>query len=147
MTKQLKVKKQLPEAILPSYATSGSSGFDLFTYKDIIMFPETRWLVDTGLIFDLDQGTEMQIRSKSGNALNKGLIVLNQPATIDSDYKKSVGVILFNTSKDVITIEAGKAIAQGVICPVIVPEEIIEVNEVSDSSTRDGGFGSTNRGV
>jgi len=143
----LKVKKANEQAIIPTYATTGSSGFDLFTYKSIILPANHRLLVDTGLIFDLDPNTEIQIRTKSGNALNKGLIVLNSPATIDSDYRKTVGVILFNTTDEDIPIEAGKAIAQGVICPVIVAEEIIEVQEVSDPKTRKGGYGSTCRGV
>ena len=87
----------------------------------------------------------MQIRSKSGLALNQGLFVLNSPGTIDSGYQGEIKVILFNTTNQSIKIEKGQKVAQAVLCPVLNGNwvDLVEVKDIESKDRNDNGFGST----
>lgn len=129
-------------AVVPNYATEGSSGFDFFAIEDQTIEVGQTVLVRTGLSFELEQGTELQIRPRSGLSLKTGLRVTNSPATIDSDYRGEVKIILQNTGTEAYSIKKMDRIAQGVICPVIKASFTI-TTELSDSNRGSGGFGST----
>ncbi len=142
----LKVKK-LPHAEnlpLPSYATPHSSGLDLRAAieKPITVKPLERVLIPTGLILEIPEGYEGQVRPRSGLALKKGLTVLNAPGTIDADYRGEVKVILINLGKEEVVIEPGERIAQLVIAPV-QRVEVVEAQELTPTERGEGGFGST----
>ena len=84
----------------------------------------------------------MQIRSRSGLAAKWGVIVLNEPGTIDSDFRNTIQVILFNTSEVPFVINPGERIAQGVIAKH--ETAVWESVETLDETERGlGGFGST----
>lgn len=128
----------------PKYATSGSAAMDLYANidKSIILKPLDRVLIPTGIFIELEKGYEAQIRSRSGLALKKGLIVLNSPGTIDSDYRGEIGVILINLSNVDVLIEPNERVAQ----MVVVPYSYVEwtnVDKLSDSNRADGAFGHT----
>jgi dUTP pyrophosphatase len=129
----------------PEYAYESDSGFDLRSSEDIIVKSFGRCLVPTGMRFDIPDGYEIQVRSKSGLALNHGLMVLNSPGTIDSGYQGEVKVIIFNTNSEEIKIEKGQKIAQAVLCPVVNGKwiNLINVSEISKKDRNDNGFGST----
>ena len=129
---------------IPYYATSGSAGMDISAAEAHILLPGQTVLVKTDLSIELPIGLEAQVRTRSGMALKKGLIVLNSPGTIDSDYRGEIGVILYNTSGHTQEIEVGDRIAQLVIAKY---ENITweEVYRLSDSERGDGGFGSTGK--
>ena len=91
---------------------------------------------------EIPKGYELQIRSRSGAAIDHGLIVLNQPGTVDSDFRGSIGIVIWNITNVLVTIEAGTRIAQGVIAPVVVAN-FLDVAELSDTTRGSGGFGST----
>ena len=106
---------------IPVYQTSGSSGIDLRANikEPITAYPFFRRIIPTGLKVSIREGYEGQIRSRSGLAANSGVIVLNSPGTIDSDYEGELMVILYNTDHNVpFTIQPGDRIAQIVFCPV-----------------------------
>jgi dUTP pyrophosphatase len=129
----------------PEYAYGSDSGFDLRSTEDVWIFSGDRKLIPTGLRFDIPDGYEIQVRSKSGLALNQGLMVLNSPGTVDSGYQGEIKVILFNTSKENIKIEKGQKIAQAVLCPVVNGKwvNLIKVEEIGEKDRNDKGFGST----
>ena len=83
---------------LPAYATAHSAGMDLRANLDrpIILEPGQRALIPTGLFLELPEGTEAQVRPRSGLAFKHGITVLNSPGTIDADYRGEVGVLLIN---------------------------------------------------
>lgn len=143
--KELKVKKLHKDAILPSYNYSGDSGFDLYSTIDVEIGPLGRYLIPTGLSFQFDKGLEVQVRTKSGLAINQGLMVLNSPGTVDQGYNGEIKVPLFNVNPHPVMITKGMKIAQGVLCPVINggSVEIIEVSEIEKTDRGDKGFGST----
>jgi dUTP pyrophosphatase len=131
-------------AKMPSYAHgAGDAGMDIFAAEWIVISPNGRALVRTGLKIELEPGFEAQVRSKSGRALKEGLAVLNSPGTIDPAYRGEVGAILVNHSDSTIYIEEGQAIAQLVIAPVVHAgiEEV--TGELSESNRGEGGYGST----
>jgi dUTP pyrophosphatase len=130
----------------PEYAFPSDSGFDLTSIEDIWIFAGDRKLVPTGLRFDIPDGYEIQVRSKSGLALNQGLMVLNSPGTVDSGYNGEVKVILFNTSNQNVKLEKGQKIAQAVLCPVVNGKwvNLIKVDDIDEKDRNDNGFGSTN---
>ena len=130
----------------PSYATVNSAGVDLKAniVEPIVLQPLQRAVVPTGLKIALPEGTEAQVRPRSGLAAKHGVTVLNSPGTIDADYRGEVGVILVNLSDKAFTVNPGERIAQ----MVVARYERVEGEEVEqlDSTERgEGGFGSTGR--
>src|ERR1700688_3609861 len=99
---------------LPSYATAGAAGCDLRAALDdgLTSLPGSRALVPTGIAVAIPEGYEGQIRMRSGLALKQGLVRLNAPGTIDSDYRVEVRVTDPNLGSDQATLKRGDRIAQ-----------------------------------
>lgn len=129
---------------LPNYETIASAGMDLRANitEPITLKPLERTIVKTGLFIELPIGFEAQVRPRSGLAAKNGLTVLNAPGTIDADYRGEIGVILVNISHENFVIENGERIAQLIIAKH-ERAEWIEVQELSETSRGEGGFGST----
>lgn len=131
---------------LPSYETSGSAGMDIRAAvpddRQIVLLPGRRALVPTGLVFEIPEGYEVQIRPRSGLAFNHGITCLNTPGTIDSDYRGEIKILLINLGDNDFRIERGMRIAQAVFAPVIQPK-IEEKTTISDTNRGANGFGST----
>ena len=144
-TKTLGYKKLSPDAVDPSYNYDKDSGFDLYAIEDVALAGMSRAMVDTGLAFDIPDGYEIQVRPKSGLAINYGLTVLNTPSTIDGGYVGEVRVILFNTSRETYQVKKGMKIAQAVLCPVQQGKyvNLENLDELPDTDRGDNGFGST----
>lgn len=142
----IKVKKISNKAILPKYATDGSSGFDLYSTINYILEPGDRILIPTDLIMEIPNNFEIQIRPRSGIALKHGVTVLNSPGTLDEDYIGVIGVILINHSKQAFKIEEGDRIAQGVLAKVCDRFKFELVDEIVKETQRgQGGFGSSGK--
>jgi len=129
----------------PEYVYESDSGFDLRSTEELWVQANSRLLVPTGLRFDIPDGYEIQVRSKSGLALNQGLMVLNSPGTVDSGYQGEVKVIIFNTTNERIKIEKGQKIAQAVLSPVVNGKwvNLVKVEEIKEKDRNSNGFGST----
>ena len=134
-----------PLAIKPKYNYPTDSGFDLHSVIDITIPAFGRALIPTGLKFDIDDGYEIQIRTKSGLAINQGLIVLNSPGTVDNGYTGECKVPVFNTNPTPFNITCGMKVAQAVLCPVVNGRwvDLIEKDEILDKDRGDKVFGST----
>jgi dUTP pyrophosphatase len=129
-------------AELPKYKSELASGFDFVAVEAVCIPSKQTRLIKTGLKVELPAGTELQIRSRSGMALDWGLVVLNSPGTVDADYRGEIMVIVRNVSDATRWIKIGDRFAQGVIAPV-VRCEVVEVEEVGATERGEGGFGST----
>jgi len=131
--------------IEPKYNYSSDSGFDLHSTEDLTIPPFGRVLVPTGLSFDIKDGYEIQVRSKSGLAIKQGLMVLNSPGTVDNGYTGEVQVIVFNTNNHEIQITKGMKVGQAVLCPVVNGKWVNLTNKQINTSKDRGsnGFGST----
>jgi dUTP pyrophosphatase len=134
-----------PDAVDPFYNYDGDSGFDLYSIEEITLPPFGRALVSTGLAFEIQDGFEIQVRSKSGLALKQGLMVLNSPGTVDNSYTGEVKVILFNVNNHEFVVNKGMKIAQAVLTSVVNGKWVNLVNkkEINKTDRADKGFGST----
>ncbi len=134
---------------LPSYETDQAAGMDLRAaipeQESINLLPSERILVPTGLIIELPQEHEGQIRPRSGLAYKHGITVLNSPGTIDADYRGEVQILLINHGSEAFEISRGMRIAQMIIAPV-VQVQVEEVETLSDTNRGAAGYGSTGIG-
>lgn len=142
--------KRLPHSEgleLPGYETIAAAGMDIRAAVEnvVVIKAGERMLIPTGLSIALPVGYEAQIRPRSGLAIKKGITMLNSPGTIDADYRGEVKLIVINHGKEDVEINRGDRVAQMVIAPV-VQAQIVEVNELSETSRGSGGFGSTGKG-
>jgi len=133
------------DAVDPFYNYISDSGFDLYSTEEIEIPAFGRVLVPTGLSFDIKDGYEIQVRTKSGLAINQGLMVLNSPGTVDNGYLGEVKVIVFNTNQTPFTIKKGMKVGQAVLCPVVNGKwvNLVKKNKHSEKDRGDKGFGST----
>lgn len=141
------VLQRLPHALdlpVPTYATSGSAGLDLYSAveQDIKLARGARVAVPTGIAIALPDGYEAQIRPRSGLALRHGITLLNAPGTVDSDYRGEIMAILANFGESVFRIQRGMRIAQMVIAPY-EQARVAESGLLPPSERGSGGFGST----
>jgi len=139
---KIKIKKVHEKAIVPKYARKGDAGMDVYSVEGLIVKSKERKLISTGLSFEIPEGFEIQVRPKSGLALNHGLTIVNTPGTLDSGYRGELKVILLNTGENDYEIKPGEKIAQ-IVLARYEQAEIEEVSELSDSERGAGGFGST----
>jgi dUTP pyrophosphatase len=133
------------EGRILSYNYESDSGFDLYSIEQITIPSFGRALIPTGIVLDIPEGFEVQIRSKSGLALNQGLMVLNSPGTIDQGYIGEIKVIIFNTNNHSVIIERGMKIAQAVLSNV-VSGKFVTLNKIENVEQKErgsNGFGST----
>ena len=138
------IKKLSSNIIIPKYETSGSSGMDIAANleNNVSINPSEKIIVPTGFALSIPKDYEIQIRPRSGLAAKSSISVLNTPGTIDSDYRGEIKIILINLGKKVFVVENRMRIAQMVLCPV-VKGELIEVENLSETTRGKGGFGST----
>ena len=129
---------------LPRYESAGAAGADLRAAvdEDVVIPPLGRALVPTGLVFDIPEGFEVQVRPRSGLAARHGVTVLNSPGTVDSDYRGEVKAILVNLGSEPFTLRRGDRMAQIVVSPV-TQAQFEPVDEVGETTRGSGGFGST----
>ena len=133
------------EGRILSYNYESDSGFDLYSIEEITIPAFGRALVPTGIVLDIPEGFEIQIRSKSGLALNQGLMVLNSPGTIDQGYIGEIKVIIFNTNNHSVVVERGMKVAQAVLSNV-VSGKFVTLNKIENVNQKErgsNGFGST----
>ena len=134
-----------PNAVEPFYNYDGDSGFDLYSTEEVVLPPFGRALVSTGLAFEIKDGYEIQVRSKSGLALKQGLMVLNSPGTVDNSYTGEVKVILFNVNNHEFVVNKGMKIAQAVLTSVVNGKwvNLVKKKDINKTDRADKGFGST----
>ena len=127
---------------MPSLATPGSAGYDLASAEAGVLAPMERRQFATGLAIAVPPGYECQIRPRSGLAFKHGVTLPNTPATIDSDYRGEIKVILMNLGNEPFEVTRGMRIAQMIVARVEHVE--FQAVETLPASVRGaGGFGST----
>lgn len=137
MTVKIKVVGNVPQ-----YARVGDAGCDLIANENVTVGPHSRKLVKTGTWVEIPDGYVGLIHPRSGLALKQGITVLNTPGTIDSGYRGEIGVILFNSTFEIIEIDRGTRIAQ-MVFQKFETAEFEVVDALTESDRGEGGFGST----
>ncbi len=144
---QLKITKVSPDAKLPTRATAGSAGYDLYTNlsEPLTLRAGERALVPTGLAIALASSEYGAfVYARSGLASKHGITLSNCVGVVDSDYRGEIKVPMINLSNEDYIIEPGERIAQLVLHPV-VPYELEEVSGLDETERGTGGFGSSGR--
>lgn len=130
-------------ATLPTRATDGDAGLDLYAAEGAHIGPGERWQVGTGVAVEIPEGHAGLVVPRSGMALRHGIALVNAPGLIDSGYRGEVGVLLLNTDPaEIFRVEPGDRIAQLMIVPFVAAVPL-EVGKLADSERGEGGFGST----
>lgn len=153
----MKIRLLTPTAIAPKRATPGSSCWDVCADEPKVIMPGERAVIRLGIAAELDLGTEIQVRPRSGLAVKSGIIceggvvqhhtdagIKWHPGTIDSDYRGEIGAIIFNLSDTAFVVGVGDRIAQFALCPVII-DEFKLVDALSTTERGTGGYGSTGK--
>lgn len=162
------ILKVYMKSLLPTYSTEESACFDISAHltpdeeitfydknnvrgnirvsqeRNLTIFPGCRYLIPTGLKFDLDKGTSLRVYARSGLSLKKGLVLANGEGIIDSDYVNELFILLYNISDVSVTISDSTRIAQGEIVGTkkYLFEEMLR-DDIELKGNRKGGFGST----
>lgn len=128
----------------PKYMTEGSSGMDLYANvnEDTVIKKGEIGLISTGIKISIPKGYEVQIRARSGLALNHGITMANGIGTIDSDYRGEIKALLINLGKEDFVITRKMRIAQMVINK-IEQVKFLEVESLDLTERGNGGFGHT----
>lgn len=141
-----------PAVALPAYATAGAAGADVRANlmpqdraAGLVIAPMARVLVPAGFFMAIPPGFEVQVRPRSGLALNHGITLPNTPGTIDADYRGPVGVPLVNLGSAPYLLAHGARIAQMVVAPVMQARFVV-AEALSGTARGTGGFGSTGVG-
>ena len=140
MEKKVVFSRLSEQSILPSKATDGSAGYDVFAYHDKLIPKNSVRRVCCGFKMKMYPGLYAQLKSRSSYVL-KNISV--EAGTIDSDYRGSVDVCLRNHNDTDFLIKSDSKIAQMIFLNCVHPE--IEVSDSIDNDTvrGEGGFGST----
>jgi dUTP pyrophosphatase len=143
---QVKVCKKAEDVILPERKTSGSAGYDVYSYlpdKTIYLQPGKIVLVPTGLFLEIPENYEIEIRPRSGLSVKNYLLIPNSPGTIDSDYRGELFIPILNLSHTDFVLSNGMRIAQMFIRETFGIQW--NVSPSLDNQTERGelGFGST----
>ncbi|MGN0487901.1 MAG: dUTP diphosphatase [Ruminococcus sp.] len=144
---EIKIKKLKENAKLPTRATEGSAGMDLYACieESLTIKPKELKIIPTGIAIALpDKGVAAFLYARSGLGVKHGICLSNGVGVIDSDYRGEICVGLCNVSDKSYTIKPFERVAQMVIAPVIIPE-LTEVDSLDSTYRGEGGFGSTGK--
>ncbi len=140
---ELEIKLLCKNSKMPEFANNGDAGMDIFSIEEKIIKSGESELIRTGISLKLPKDTEIQIRPKSGLALNHQITLLNSPGTIDEGYRGEIKVIVINHGKKDFVVKEGMKIAQMVLKP-IYKVKLTEINEMNlDTQRGNNGFGSS----
>ncbi len=142
---QIKIKKLRENAVIPTRATNGSAGMDLYACisSSLTLKKGERVTVPTGISVELpDNNHAVFIFARSGLGIKHGISLSNGVGVVDSDYRGEICVGLINLGNNDYTINPDDRIAQIVVMPVSIPEIVLS-DALSETQRNLGGFGST----
>lgn len=139
----VKVKKVLPNAVMPVRSSDEAAGYDLTAATEKFR-PELTgpvWEYDTGLAFEIPPGYVGLVFPRSSITTKTTMLLGNSVGVIDSDYRGTVK-FQFRPIQPGKKYNVGDRIGQIIIMPVPLVA-FDEVDELNDSKRGEGGFGST----
>lgn len=137
---ELRVKKLVQDAIIPTRGSSGAVGYDLYSVDEIVLPPSQRTLVGTGVAVVLPMNVYGRVAPRSGLTVKHGIHV--GAGVIDPDYTGEIKVALFNLGDVPFEIKKGDRIAQLVLERCETPD-VHEIDTLDETGRGAGGFGST----
>jgi len=138
---EINVKKLSENATIPTQGTKFAAGYDLYAVEDTVVVCGARKLIKTNISMEIAPGYYGRIAPRSGLAYKNGIDVL--AGVIDSDYRGDIGVILYNTDKNIdFEIKKGNRIAQ-IIFEACYSATLNTVENLDNTLRQGGGYGST----
>ena len=138
----IKLKKLVEDAVVPTYGTEFSAGADLYSVQEATIMPGETAFLGTGIATAIPEGLVGLVYARSGMACKRNLAPANKVGVIDSDYRGEIKVALHNHGNVPQTVAKGERIAQLVIAPYLRADYEV-VNELTETVRGAGGFGST----
>ena len=138
----IKLKKLVEDAVVPTYGTEFSAGADLYSVQEATIMPGETAFLGTGIATAIPEGLVGLVYARSGMACKRNLAPANKVGVIDSDYRGEIKVALHNHGNVPQTVAKGERIAQLVIAPYLRANYEV-VNELTETVRGAGGFGST----
>ena len=143
----LAVKRLRPGALLPRRAYPDDAAFDLHAAVDVMLGPQERAVVPTGIALGLPPGVAALTLPRSGLAARSGITVLNAPGLIDPGYRGEIQIVLLNTDRaEAFAVRPGDRIAQLLVVGLL-DVGLVEVDELDDTPRGGRGFGSSGTGA
>lgn len=140
-TNDVQIKLHSPHSKIPTRATSGSAGYDIYSVEAVSISPGSRMLVDSGFSIQFPNYVYARIAPRSGLSVKYSIDV--GAGVIDSDYTGIVKVLLINNGTETFSVNVGDRIAQ-MLFERVEHFNLMEVSEINSSGSRgNGGFGST----
>ena len=137
---ELRVKKLVQDAIIPTRGSGGAVGYDLYSVDEVVLPPSQRTLVGTGVAVVLPMKVYGRVAPRSGLTVKHGIHV--GAGVIDPDYTGEIKVALFNLGDVPFEIKKGDRIAQLVLERCETPG-VREIDTLDETGRGAGGFGST----
>ena len=143
----MKYKRLNDLAKVPTRADDGAAGYDLYaaTSYRIEIPPHKTVKIGTGIALEIPNRIFGGIFPRSGIATKRALRPANTPGCIDPSYRGEIIVALHNDSDEPQWIEPQERIAQLVFLTYEVPASWEEVDELSETDRKSGGFGSSGK--
>ncbi|MFC1691566.1 dUTP diphosphatase [Nanoarchaeota archaeon] len=136
----VKIKKLTPDVKAPAYAHPGDAGMDIYASEDTLVAPGETKVVKTGISMAVPDGFVALVWDKSGHAAKKSIKTM--AGVIDSGYRGEVGIVMVNLGKENFEIAKNTKVAQILIQKIESPQ-VVEVDDLEETSRGEGGFGST----
>ena len=134
------------EITLPTRGSQASAGYDFRIPVEVVLQPGEKKLIFSDVKAYMEKDEVLKIYPRSGLSTKKGIVLSNITAIIDSDYVDNqandgnIGLSLWNTSDEVVVLEAGERVCQGIFLKYLTIDDEEEVLKI-----RNGGFGSSGR--
>jgi dUTP pyrophosphatase len=139
----LPVKRLRPAARLPERAYPGDAAFDLHAAVELVIAPQERAVVATGIALGLPPGVAALTLPRSGLAARHGVTIVNAPGLIDPGYRGEIQVVLLNTDRhEPFVVRHGDRIAQLLLVDLL-EVVLVETADLDDTTRGARGLGSS----
>ena len=139
----LPVKRLRPAARLPERAYPGDAAFDLHAAVELVLAPQERAVVATGIALGLPPGVAALTLPRSGLAARHGVTIVNAPGLIDPGYRGEIQVVLLNTDRhEPFVVRHGDRIAQLLLVDLL-EVVLVETADLDDTTRGARGLGSS----
>lgn len=139
-----KIKLLNDNARIPTRATEGSAGHDIYACVNTVLKPGVATLVKTGVSIQLAKDNMHAFILPRSSMAKAGIVCLNSPGLVDNDYRGEIMVLLMNATEKSVMILQGERIGQMVFMKAH-PIEFTVVQKLDKTSRDVGGFGSTGK--
>lgn len=129
---------------LPKRASLNSAGYDFYSPIDVELCPGEQKIIWTDIKAYMQNDEVLQLHVRSSMGIKRGLLLSNGTGIIDQDYYSNcdndgnIGIAVFNRTNEIVKIDSGERIAQGIFIKYLVADN------GNTEDIRNGGIGSTN---